>query len=131
MLTASDVIAFVSTTDLDRGRRFYERILGLRVVDQNDFACVIDAHGTMLRLTAAASVATPGYTILGWQVDDIAGTVADLAGRGVVFNTYDGMNQDDSGVWTTPGGDKVAWFTDPDGNVLSLTQFQVFSRALA
>jgi hypothetical protein len=78
----------------------------------------------MLRLTAAASVATPGYTILGWQVDDIAGTVADLAGRGVVFNTYDGMNQDDTGVWTTPGGDKVAWFTDPDGHVLSLTQFQ-------
>lgn len=123
MLRSSAVIAFVSTTDLDRGREFYERTLGLRVVGQNDFACVIDANGTMLRLTAAGSVATPGYTVLGWNVADIAGTVTDLAGRGVIFNRYDGMEQDDSGVWTTPGGDKVAWFTDPDGNVLSLTQF--------
>lgn len=123
MLRSSAVIAFVSTTDLNRGREFYERTLGLRVVGQNDFACVIDANGTMLRLTAAGSVATPGYTVLGWNVADIAGTVTDLAGRGVIFNRYDGMEQDDSGVWTTPGGDKVAWFTDPDGNVLSLTQF--------
>jgi|ERR1700735_775139 catechol 2,3-dioxygenase-like lactoylglutathione lyase family enzyme len=123
MLRSSAVIAFVSTTDLDRGREFYERTLGLRVVGQNDFACVIDANGTMLRLTAAGSVATPGYTVLGWNVADIAGTVTDLAGRGVIFNHYDGMEQDDSGVWITPGGDKVAWFTDPDGNVLSLTQF--------
>jgi catechol 2,3-dioxygenase-like lactoylglutathione lyase family enzyme len=123
MLTASDVIAFVSTTDLDRGREFYERTLGLRVTEQNDFACVIDAHGTMLRLTAAAAVATPGYTVLGWRVGDIAAAVASLTGRGVIFNTYDGMDQDDTGVWTTPGGDKVAWFADPDGNVLSLTEF--------
>jgi catechol 2,3-dioxygenase-like lactoylglutathione lyase family enzyme len=123
MLAASDVIAFVSTTDLDRGRAFYEQALGLRVVEQNHFACVIDAHGTMLRLTAAAAVATPGYTILGWQVTDIAAAVASLTGRGVIFNTYDGMDQDDTGIWTTPGGDKVAWFADPDGNVLSLTEF--------
>jgi catechol 2,3-dioxygenase-like lactoylglutathione lyase family enzyme len=123
MLAASDVIAFVSTTDLDRGRAFYEQALGLRVVEQNHFACVIDAHGTMLRLTAAAAVATPGYTILGWQVTDIAAAVASLTGRGVIFNTYDGMDQDDTGVWITPGGDKVAWFADPDGNVLSLTEF--------
>ena len=125
MLQSSAVIAFVATTDLARGREFYEGTLGLHVVEQSDFACVIDANGTMLRLAAAASVATPGYTVLGWNVADIAGTVTNLTGRGVIFNRYDGMNQDDSGVWTTPGGDKVAWFTDPDGNVLSLTQFMV------
>jgi len=124
MLHSSDVIAFVSTTDLGRGRAFYEQTLGLRVVEQNDFACVLDAHGTMLRLTASGSVATPGYTILGWNVADIAGTVAELAGRGVSFNRYDGMDQDDAGIWTTPGGDQVAWFPDPDGNVLSVTQFR-------
>jgi catechol 2,3-dioxygenase-like lactoylglutathione lyase family enzyme len=123
MLQSSAVIAFVSTTDLDRGREFYERTLGLRVVEQNDFACVIDAHGTMLRLTAAGSVATPGYTVLGWNVADIAGTVDWLADQGVICNRYDGMVQDKGGVWTTRGGDKVAWFADPDGNVLSLTQF--------
>jgi len=128
MLQTSDVIAFVSTTDLDRGRAFYEQILGLRVVEQNSFACVLEAHGTMLRLTAAASVANPGYTVLGWRVSDIAGTVQTLRSRGVAVNRYDGMDQDDAGIWTTPGGDKVAWFQDTDGNVLSLTQFAASNR---
>jgi catechol 2,3-dioxygenase-like lactoylglutathione lyase family enzyme len=123
MLQSSAVIACVSTTDLDRGRDFYERVLGLRVTEKNSFACVFDANGTMLRLTAAATVATPGYTVLGWNVSDIAATVADLAGRGVPVNRYEGMDQDEDGVWTTPSGDRVAWFSDPDGNVLSLTQF--------
>jgi len=77
----------------------------------------------MLRVTAVAEVARPGYTVLGWRVADITATVRELTGRGVVFLRYDGMNQDEDGVWTTPGGDKVAWFADPDGNVLSLTQF--------
>ena len=125
MLHSSDLIAFVPATDLGRGRAFYEGTLGLRVIERNAFACVLDANGTMLRVTAVAAVASPGYTVLGWRVADIDGTVRDLAGRGVAFSRYDGMDQDERGVWTTPGGDKVAWFTDPDGNVLSLTQFAV------
>jgi catechol 2,3-dioxygenase-like lactoylglutathione lyase family enzyme len=123
MLQAGDVIAFAASADLPRARAFYEQVLGLRVTEQNDFACVFDANGTMLRVTAVAEVARPGYTVLGWRVADIAAAARDLAGRGVVFLRYDGMDQDDDGVWTTPGGDKVAWFADPDGNVLSLTQF--------
>ena len=123
MLQSSDVVAFVSTTDLDRGRDFYERVLGLRVIARNSFACVFDANGTMLRLTASATVATPGYTVLGWSVPDIAGTVASLTAEGVPVNRYEGMEQDEQGIWTTPSGDRVAWFTDPDGNVLSVTQF--------
>ena len=123
MLQLSDVIAFVSSTDLDRSRDFYERTLGLRVIEQNPYACVFDAHGTMLRVTAAGVVATPGYTVLGWKVTDIDGTARELAARGVVFSRYDGMDQDERGIWTTPAGDRVAWFQDPDGNVLSLTQF--------
>jgi catechol 2,3-dioxygenase-like lactoylglutathione lyase family enzyme len=123
MLQSSDVIAFVSTTDLDRGRDFYERVLGLRVTEKSSFACVFDAHGTMLRLTAAATVANPGYTVLGWRVADITATVADLTAHGVSVNRYEGMDQDEDGIWTTPSGDRVAWFADPDGNVLSLTQF--------
>ena len=122
MLATSDLIAFAPTTDLARARSFYETVLGLPVVSENAYACVLDAHGTMLRLTAVPEVAHPGYTVLGWLVTDIAETVARLADLGVRFARYDGMEQDAQGVWTTPSGDRVAWFGDPDGNVLSLTQ---------
>ena len=122
MLTASDVIAFASTTDLARARTFYERLLGLPVVDESAYACVFDANGSMLRVTAVAEVARPGYTVLGWSVADIAAVVAGLEARGVAFSRYDGMEQDAHGIWTTPNGDRIAWFADPDGNVLSLTQ---------
>jgi len=123
MLTTSDVIAFSSTTDLAKARTFYEGVLGLPVVDENAYACVFDANGTMLRVTAVARVAQPGYTVLGWSVTDIADTITELEARGVAFTRYDGMEQDAHGVWTTPNGDRIAWFADPDGNVLSLTQF--------
>ena len=123
MLTTSDVIAFSPTTDLARARTFYEGVLGLPVVDENAYACVFDAHGTMLRVTAVAQVARPGYTVLGWSVTDIAETVTELEARGVAFAHYDGMEQDAHGVWTTSNGDRIAWFADPDGNVLSLTEF--------
>jgi len=123
MLGTSQIIAFAAVTDLDRARSFYEDTLGLRLIEQNQFACVFDAHGTMLRVTAAQRVAQPGYTVLGWRVDDIAQVTAELGAAGVEFTRYDGMDQDERGVWTTPGGDQIAWFTDPDGNNLSLTQF--------
>src|ERR1700748_230423 len=123
MLQAGEVIAFAASSDLGRARAYCEQVLAWRPTDHIDFACVVDANGTMLRVTAVAEVARPGYTVLGWRVADIAATARGLAGRGVVFLRYDGMDQDDDGVWTTPGGDKVAWFADPDGNVLSLSQF--------
>ena len=123
MLETSAVIAFAASADLGQARVFYEQALGLRVIDQNDFACVFDANGTMLRVTAVAEVARPGYTVLGWRVSDIAATVRALTARGVAFLRYDGMDQDEDGVRVTPAGDQVAWFADPDGNVLSLTQF--------
>ena len=123
MLKSSSLVAFVSTTDLDRARRFYEGTLGLGFVEQSPVACVFDANGTMLRVTLADGVATPGYTVLGWRVDDLDRAVDLLASSGVDFNRYDGMDQDSAGVWTTPGGDRVAWFCDPDGNNLSITQF--------
>ncbi|HEY9242322.1 MAG TPA: VOC family protein [Streptosporangiaceae bacterium] len=123
MLESSDVIAFAAAADLARARVFYERTLGLTVTEHNDFACVLDAHGTMLRVTAVPNVSAPGYTVLGWRVADITAAVRGLAARGVEFRRYDGMDQDSDGIWTTPGGDRVAWFADPDGNLLSLTQF--------
>jgi predicted enzyme related to lactoylglutathione lyase len=123
MLESSHLVAFTAATDLQRARMFYEQQLGLAVTEQNDFACVFDANGTMLRVTAAPKVSPAGYTVLGWRVTDICATVRGLTSKGVVFRHYDGMDQDESGIWTTPGGDKVAWFADPDGNILSLTQF--------
>jgi len=124
MLGSTDAIAFVGATDLGRAQVFYEQVLGLPMTGRSDFACVFDANGTMLRVTAVPEVARGGYTVLGWRVAGIAAAVRDLSARGVVFLRYDGMNQDDVGVWTTPGGDQVAWFADPDGNILSLTQFR-------
>jgi catechol 2,3-dioxygenase-like lactoylglutathione lyase family enzyme len=123
VLTRNDVIAFASTTDLLKARAFYEGVLGLPVIDADPFGCVFDANGTMLRITAVGEVANPGYTVLGWRVADISETVAGLQASGVEFVRYDGMGQDARGVWTSPSGDRIAWFTDPDGNVLSLTEF--------
>jgi catechol 2,3-dioxygenase-like lactoylglutathione lyase family enzyme len=123
MLQTSEIIAFAATTDLDKARDFYEHTLGLRFVEQNEFACVFDANGTMLRITAVSDVANPGYTVLGWKVRDIEAVVQALRHNGVKFTQYEGMDQDLNGIWTTPNGDKAAWFTDPDGNNVSLTHF--------
>ena len=122
MLESSHLVAFVAATDLRRARVFYEQTLGLPVLEQNDFACVLDVHGTTLRVTAVPEVARGGYTVLGWRVADIITAVRGLTARGVSFLRYDGMSQDEHGIWTAPGGAKVAWFADPDGNTLSLTQ---------
>lgn len=124
MLGTSEIIAFAAAADLDRARSFYQGTLGLRLIEHTQFACVFDAHGTMLRVTAVPEVARPGYTVLGWRVDDITQVIGELSAAGVEFTRYEGIDQDHDGVWTTPGGDKVAWFTDPDGNNLSLTQFK-------
>lgn len=122
MLELSDVIAFVPTTDLVRARTFYGEVLGLPLVEETEYVCVFDAHGTMLRITATSEVARPGYTVLGWMVAEIETVVAALEANSVVFSRYPGLAQDQLGVWTSPEGDKVAWFSDPDGNILSLTQ---------
>ena len=123
MLDAADLIAFAATTDLDRARVFYEQVLGLTVTEQTDLACVFDANGTMLRVTAVPEVARAGYTVLGWRVADITAAARELSARGVRFLRFDGMDQDADGVWTSPGGGRIAWFADPDGNTLSITQF--------
>jgi catechol 2,3-dioxygenase-like lactoylglutathione lyase family enzyme len=123
MLEHSSLIGFVGVTDLDQARQFYGETLGLPLRDESPFALVADAGGTMLRITAVDQPAAAPYTVLGWAVADIAAAVDELAARGIRFTRYDGMQQDDRGVWTAPGGARIAWFLDPDGNNLSLTQF--------
>jgi ribosomal protein S18 acetylase RimI-like enzyme/predicted enzyme related to lactoylglutathione lyase len=121
-LGSSPLVGFVGVSDLARAGQFYGETLRLPLTDEAPFALVANLGGTMLRITAVDPVVAAPYTILGWQVSNIDSMVDDLAGRGVTFLLYENMGQDDRGVWTAPGGAKVAWFRDPDGNTLSLTQ---------
>jgi catechol 2,3-dioxygenase-like lactoylglutathione lyase family enzyme len=122
MLGGQRLVAFVGVADLDDARRFYGDTLGLPVTEESPFACVFDAGGTSLRVTKVDTPAVAGYTVLGWAVDDIESLIDSLVGRGVAFERYEGVPQDERGIWRTPDGARVAWFKDPAGNVLSLTQ---------
>jgi len=122
MLESAHAVAFVPATDLARARDFYEGTLGLEVQDVSGFACVFRAGGATPRVTGVRELSPQPFTVFGWEVGAIAEAMAGLAARGVQFVRFEGMDQDPAGVWTTPGGDQVAWFRDPDGNVLSLTQ---------
>ena len=121
-LGSRKLVAFVATAAPAKAKKFYRDTLGLRLVDENPFALVFDAHGTMLRVTQVQKVVVAGYTVLGWQVPDIVDMVTCLKKAGVRFQRYDGMGQDKLGIWRSPSGAKVAWFKDPDGNTLSVTE---------
>jgi len=122
VLADAPFIGFIPVRDLAAARAFYAGTLGLRVVADTPFALVLDAGGTMLRVTPVPGLDARPFTVAGWNVPDIDAAVRALAGRGVQFNRYDGMTQDEQGIWAAPGGDRVAWFTDPDGNTLSVSQ---------
>lgn len=122
MLSTMNIVAFVPTSDSARSRAFYEGVLGLRFVKDDGFALVLDANGTMVRVAKAPEFKPAQYTILGWQVSGIETVAAELAAKGVSFERFGFFEQDKLGIWTAPTGDKVAWFKDPDGNVLSISQ---------
>ena len=119
----ADLIAFVPTKDMTKARLFYEKTLGLKLEGSSPVACAFRAHGVLLRLIAVEQLTPYPFTVLGWSVEDIATTVAGLTANGVAFERIEGVAQDELGVWRSPGGARVAWFKDPDGNTLSLTQF--------
>jgi catechol 2,3-dioxygenase-like lactoylglutathione lyase family enzyme len=121
MQKSAQIVAFVGTTDPDRARTFYRDTLGLRLVHEDGFALQFDVNGIMLRVTNVRQLQPAPFTVLGWAVSDISGAVKELEQAGVRFERYN-LPQDDLGVWTAPGGAKVAWFKDPDGNTLSLQQ---------
>jgi catechol 2,3-dioxygenase-like lactoylglutathione lyase family enzyme len=121
-LASNNIVAMLATADAGRSRAFYEGTLGLRLVEEDGFALVFDANGTTLRVAKVREVAAPPYTSLGWSVPDVRGTARALAAKGVTFERYEGMGQDELGVWTPPGSSAgVCWFKDPDGNLLSLS----------
>jgi catechol 2,3-dioxygenase-like lactoylglutathione lyase family enzyme len=119
----NNAIAFVATRNPSAARSFYEGTLGLRLVADEHFALVFDVNGRMLRIAKTDALTPAAHTVLGWEVEDIEAKVKDLRARGVAFLRFDHMSQDAFGIWTSPSGAKVAWFNDPDGNNLSLTQF--------
>jgi catechol 2,3-dioxygenase-like lactoylglutathione lyase family enzyme len=122
-LSNNELIAFLATRDPARSKEFYEQTLGLPLVsDELPFALVFDVCGTMLRVTPVKELTPASHTVLGWKVPDIAAAAQALHRAGVVFQRYLGMEQDELGIWTSPGGAKVAWFKDPDGNTLSISQ---------
>jgi catechol 2,3-dioxygenase-like lactoylglutathione lyase family enzyme len=123
MLGGQRMMAFIPVSDLPTATAFYSDVLGLTVTEETPFAVVLEAGGTMLRLTPVDDLRPQPFTIAGWQVSDMDASIEALATRGVAFLRYDGLDQDVSGIWSTPGGDRVAWFRDPDGNTLSLTHF--------
>jgi catechol 2,3-dioxygenase-like lactoylglutathione lyase family enzyme len=121
MLGSTNIVAFVPTKDAEKARAFYVDVLGLRFIKDDGFAMVFDANGIMVRV-ARAQFTPAQFTILGWQVKNIEKVAAELQNKGVHFERFGFFEQDALGIWTAPTGDKVAWFKDPDGNVLSVSQ---------
>ena len=122
MLADTRVTAFLATTRAGRAIAFYCDTLGLRRVEESPFAVVLDAGGVELRLQKVETFTPQPFTALGWRVADIAATVDELTSRGIAFERFPGMEQDQRGIWKSPAGARVAWFRDPDGNILSLTE---------
>jgi catechol 2,3-dioxygenase-like lactoylglutathione lyase family enzyme len=122
MLADCDVIGFIPTKDAAQARKFYEETLGLRFLSGDIFAVVMEANRTMIRIVQVKDFTAFPFTILGWKVQNIEEEVETLNRRGITFHRYNWLQQGESGIWTAPGGAKVAWFHDPDGNVLSLSQ---------
>ena len=122
MLGSTNIAAFVPITDGEKARAFYEGILGLKFVKDDGFALVFNANGIMIRAGKMKEVKPAPFTVLGWQVAEIENVVRALIGKGVCFEIFGFFKQDELGIWTAPTGDKVAWFKDPDGNILSVSQ---------
>ncbi|HTU42620.1 MAG TPA: VOC family protein [Candidatus Aquilonibacter sp.] len=122
MLDSQKIVAFIQITNVEKARAFYEGILGLRFVKDDGFAAVFDANGIMVRAAKTKEFTPLQATVLGWEVANIEEKVRGLRDRGVRFEVFGFFKQDELGIWTAPTGDKVAWFKDPDGNILSVSE---------
>jgi catechol 2,3-dioxygenase-like lactoylglutathione lyase family enzyme len=122
MLKSAQLVGFVPTTDITRASAFYKDVLGLEPDGINGHAAVFRSGAITLRVTTVAELTPHPFTTIGWEVENIAATTAELAAKGVEFKTFPGLCQGANGVWTTPTGEKVAWFADPDGNLLSVME---------
>jgi len=121
MLAHETLKSFVPTVKPGEAKTFYRDVLGLKLLSEDNYALEFDANGTLLRVITVPELTPHGFTALGWNVKDITATITALNNKDVFCEMYEFMQQDDLGIWTSPNGSKVAWFKDPDGNVLSLT----------
>jgi catechol 2,3-dioxygenase-like lactoylglutathione lyase family enzyme len=122
MLRSAKIVAFLQVSERAKARAFYVDVLGLRFISEDPFALVVESNGTRVRIGEAPDLKPAHGTVLGWEVLEIEEAVADLLTKGVELQHYGLNGQDERGIWTTPNGDKVAWFKDPSGNVLSVSQ---------
>lgn len=123
MQANTKIMAFASTKDPARAKIFYGETLGLKLTSEDAFGLVFDSNGVMLRVSIVKDFTPQPFTVLGWQVADIQASMRELVAKGVAFERYTFVTQDEDGIWTTDDGTQVAWFKDADGNLLSLTQF--------
>ena len=123
MLNTAKVMSFLAVSDAEKAKLFYRDTLGLTMPGHDPWALVFDCNGTMLRISPVPTATYAPYTVFGWEVADIRTEVRELVGKGIVFERFEGLPADEDGICTFPGGDMVAWFKDPDGNLLSLAQF--------
>jgi catechol 2,3-dioxygenase-like lactoylglutathione lyase family enzyme len=121
MLSNHRLKAFVSTTQPDKARQFYIDKLGLKLLSEDQFGLECDSNGAHLRITIVEKLTPQPFTVLGWDTTDIVSIVKRLGEKGIKFERYSFIEQDELGIWTAPGGTRVAWFKDPDGNLLSLS----------
>jgi len=123
MLNTAELVCFAATKNPEAAKQFYANELELRLVEDSPFALVFDANGTMLRIQKVEEHVPAKHTTLGWHVSDIRSEMDELVRKGIRFERYERLSQDELGIWKSPSGALVAWFLDPDGNGLSLTQF--------
>jgi catechol 2,3-dioxygenase-like lactoylglutathione lyase family enzyme len=124
MLNLHKVIGFLPTRDAERARIFFETTLGLQFVSDDDYALVVQSGPTIIRIAKVQDFQPAPYTVLGWEVQDIGKIVSELQARGVAFEDYPFIQDRELGIWSAPSGAKVAWFKDPDGNLLSVSQYR-------
>ena len=122
MLKSAKIVAFLQVSDRPTAKAFYVDVVGLRFISEDPFALVVESNGTRVRIGEAKEMKPVQGTVLGWEVPDIEEAVAYLLPRGIELQHYGFNGQDERGIWTTPNGDKVAWFKDPSGNTLSVSQ---------
>jgi catechol 2,3-dioxygenase-like lactoylglutathione lyase family enzyme len=121
MLSLYRIKAFVSTTNPDKAREFYKDKLGLKLLSEDSFGMEFEAAGAHIRISVVEKLIPQPFTVLGWDVNDISSVITILVKQGITFEHYNFIDQDAAGIWTAPGGTKVAWFKDPDGNLLSIS----------
>lgn len=122
MLSSSKIVSFIATTDPSNSKNFYESILGLEFVEEREHSIVFNSNGVTLQVQKVQDLTPPMFTALGWEVENIEEEIDQLTGKGITFEQYPFLEQDEKGIWTVPDGTKVALFKDPDGNTLSLSQ---------